>query len=982
MSDDDIYNEIMKDSTDVESPEAVKEISKDHTLTNEQVSGAVKEYEDHEKYGDSSLLAGTLGAARGITFGLSDAALEATGALSSEELRGYDEQNEAASTIGEVTGVIGGAILTGGESLVAKGIGAGIKTATKAGLAAERISASALQRIIAKEGKKSLIKNILAKSVSKTAGLTVEGMFYSTGHLVSENALGRADINAENVLSAAKEAATFGALIGVTGATYSAVLPKIKNGKIVGWTKEKLKGKKPTNIDKQSGAILGLSEKDLHIFKTKSPKEYANLGKHLTEELKWSPTQSRRKMFQKNQDIIEKASIELNEQYVKLDGILKNGDDLGLSFAGSSNKEVAESLTSKIDKWIDENIYTKDVNGKVTRRAGITDGDIKNAHKQKQTIKDLFGVSAADKTVEQAKALSAIKADKVNALNVKKFKVEQNIKLAEEFKNVPALKSKLVTKKASKSSNVAKTKKALLTKDKRILDLKTQLSKAKDKNAKDIVQRKIKKVQLSKDELKLKLREVNSKIDQEISSLNLKVRNSPKVKEPKFFKDQLKSLNAEITSIEKKFIKDSSPLFKKLKKFNATSAESVSASKMRQLRDDWKRQAKWGVDGKTRSTELARAGYKSLNDEIQNLANLVSSVDSSIGTKIFNANLKSSTALKVDKHIMNEAFKNSPMKEGAIKTLVGTALSMANVPFAFLLKFKGAQEVMKGVSDLKVIEKLEVMKYLEKSNKVVERKVESSLTTFFKDKVSKTVKPLAFNTLMKSDLSKSVNEETSVVKNPKNRKEAFKNVSNNVTKLLNDQEALIEKASESYPDFQNTAPETKQQITQNLVAMVQYLDSKLPKNSTLTPNNLIKREWSPSDLELSKFEKILEAVQNPLSILDDLKNGTITREAAEAIRVLKPQLYAQIQQKAMQEINNSKETIPYQKRLILGILLDIESDASLNGQNIAGLQELHNEAQESQAGGSSAFRTDKIKADKLDLAESSMGGTEATAKRK
>ena len=951
-------------------------------ISQEQQSAIDNEIDLEEKYGDSSLLAGTLGAARGATFGLSDVAAKATGLTSEEALRELDERNEAASTIGEIGGVIAPALLSGGTSLGAKAVSAGVSTAAKAGLAAERISAAALQRIIAKEGKKSLIKNILSKSVAKTAGLTVEGMFYSTGHLVSENALGRADINAENVLSAAKEALTFGALIGVTGATYSAVLPKIKNGKIVGWTKEKLKGKKPTNIDKQSGGILGLSEKDLHVFKTKNPKEYANLGKFLTEELKWSPTQSRRKMFQKNQDIIEKASIELGEQYEKLDGVLKSGDDLGLSFAGSSNKEVAESLTSKIDKWIDENIYTKDINGKTTRRAGITDGDISNAHKQKQTIKDLFGVSAADKTVEQAKALSAIKVDKINEINVKKFKIEQNIKLAEEFKNVPALKSKLVTKKTSKASNVAKTKSALITKDKRILDLKTQLSKAKDKAAKSTIQRKIKKIQLSKEELKLKLREVNSKIDQEISSLSIKVRNSPKVKEPAYFKSQLKSLNSEIKEVEKRFIKDSSPLFEKLKKFNATANESVSASSMRKLRDDWKRQAKWGVDGKTRSTELARAGYRGINDEIQNLANLVSSVDSSIGTKIHNANLKSSTALKVDKHIMNEAFKNSPLKEGAIKSLVGTALSMANVPFAFLLKFKGAQEVMKGLGDLKVMEKLEVMKYLEKSNKVVERKVQSSLTTFFKDSISKTVKPVTFNTLMKSDLSKKVNEETLVVSNPKNKKEAFKNVSDNVTKLLTDQEALVEKASSSYPDFQNAAPETKQQITQNLISMVQYLDSKIPKNSTLTPNNLIKREWSPSDLEISKFEKILEAVQNPLSILDDLKNGTITREAAEAIKVLKPQLYAQIQEKAMQEINNSKETIPYQKRLILGILLDIESDASLNGLNIAGLQELHNEAQESQAGGSSAFRTDKIKADKLDVAESEMGGTEATAKRK
>ena len=76
-----------------------------------------------------------------------------------------------------------------------------------------------------------------------------------------------------------------------------------------------------------------------------------------------------------------------------------------------------------------------------------------------------------------------------------------------------------------------------------------------------------------------------------------------------------------------------------------------------------------------------------------------------------------------------------------------------------------------------------------------------------------------------------------------------------------------------------------------------------------------------------------------------------------------------------------KEPIPYQKRLTLGLLLDIEADASLNGANIMALQNLHNEQVDVQSGGSNAFKDDKIKADKLNLSESQMGGTESVAKR-
>lgn len=981
----------MADELDKSIIEAEKQLnsqgseSKQPIVSDEQQAAIDNEIQLEEKYGDSDILAGTLGAARGLSFGASDVLAKKSGLLSEEALREIEERNDTSSTIGEVGGIAAGALLTGSSSLAAKSLGAGIKTATKAGLAAEQLSARALQRLVAKEGKKKIVKDILTKSVAKSAGLTVEGAFYSTGHLISENALGRADFNAENVLSAAKEAVLFGTLIGTTAGTFSAIVPKIKNNRVVGWTKEKFKGKQPTNLNESAGYAIGKTNKELAKLKKHSPTEYNNLGKYVLEDLKFQIKDTSKRLYEKNNKVIKDASTELDSLFPELDGILKNGDELGLTFQGASNAEVASSMVDDLNKWVDDTLLMKNPNGQIVKRPGVSDSEVRSAFEEIENIRSIFGVNQAEKVLEKSKVLSAAKSDKINALNLKKYKLEQNIKLAEEFKNVPALKAKLLAKKSTKAKNIANTKKSILDKDKKILELKKSALKAKNKEQKSSIQAKIKKLQTSKQEARLSLRELNSKVETEINSISSKISQSPKVKEPKFFKEQLKSLNSEIQKIEKKFLKDVKPLNAEMKKFNNNAFSSVDASKIRRMRQDWSVKADWRkpYPELNSKAKMARAGYEILNNKISTLADLVEDVNSSISNKIRLANLKASTGLKLQKTLEAQSLKDLGIKEGAGKFLLGMAAKSSGLggPIGFIMQSRGTYDVLRGLGEANLVHKMKLLSSVEKANKAVEKKVSGSVSNFFKKNISPTVKPIAFNTLLKSDLSKSVNEETLVIKKPKNKKEAFKNMTKNLAELLSDQESLIEKASQTYPGFQEAAPQTKQMITSNLVRMVQYLQEQIPKNSTFVQNNLIKREWVPSDLEISKFERVLEAVQNPLSVLEDLQNGTITRESAEALRVLKPQLYKQIQDKVMLEIQNSKETIPYQKRLLLGILLDLESDASLNGLNIAGLQGMHNEAQESQAGGSSAFKTDKIKADKLDIAESQMGGTEATAKR-
>ena len=156
-------------------------------------------------------------------------------------------------------------LFSGGSSLLAKGAqigGAGVVTAAKGAAALERLSAKGLQKIVGDKIKKKIAKDVLIKGVSKGAGSAVEGALYGTGQLISENALGNKEFNAENVLAAGKEGALWGGLIGAGfGAAPSlfkgaveVTVPRIKGNRIVGWASKKIDKWKPEYSDQDFAA--------------------------------------------------------------------------------------------------------------------------------------------------------------------------------------------------------------------------------------------------------------------------------------------------------------------------------------------------------------------------------------------------------------------------------------------------------------------------------------------------------------------------------------------------------------------------------------------------------------------------------------------------------------------------------------------------------------------------------------------------------
>lgn len=176
-------------------------------------------------------------------------------------------------------------------------------------------------------------------------------------------------------------------------------------------------------------------------------------------------------------------------------------------------------------------------------------------------------------------------------------------------------------------------------------------------------------------------------------------------------------------------------------------------------------------------------------------------------------------------------------------------------------------------------------------------------------------------------------------KPPKNRQEAFKNISNNLTELAVNPDLLMNRLVKSTARIQNAAPNVANQMQQTLVKATQFLDTKIPKPYDSGSGQMFKREYQPTSMELAKFERYVQAVEHPLSVLDDLEKGTLTSEHVETLKTVYPALYRQIQQQALDQVAGPEgQEMSYSKKVTLGILLDIPTDESLQSYAIAALQ--------------------------------------------
>jgi len=181
-----------------------------------------------------------------------------------------------------------------------------------------------------------------------------------------------------------------------------------------------------------------------------------------------------------------------------------------------------------------------------------------------------------------------------------------------------------------------------------------------------------------------------------------------------------------------------------------------------------------------------------------------------------------------------------------------------------------------------------------------------------------------------ASLEKELGDNVLSMKNYKKRIEMIKEAAANP-------EALAGRIGDATSHLAPHAPDTVSAMGIAASAAVAFLASKLPQTPDPGPYG---HEWEPSSTEIAKFNRYYQGVQNPLSILKDAQNGSLSPETLEAAAAVHPELYTHIQTQLMQKSAQKGVTLPYQSKMMISMILGQNVVPSLSRGSVQANQAL------------------------------------------
>ncbi len=172
----------------------------------------------------------------------------------------------------------------------------------------------------------------------------------------------------------------------------------------------------------------------------------------------------------------------------------------------------------------------------------------------------------------------------------------------------------------------------------------------------------------------------------------------------------------------------------------------------------------------------------------------------------------------------------------------------------------------------------------------------------------------------------------------KGREQRYQKAKKVLTDLANPQN-MSQQLEQVGGGLQN-ASNLKLAIGLKLQTATQYLTEALPKDYlagySIMPQN---DRFKPSDFEMAKFIRKMDAVNNPLNVIERVGDGIATKDEIDALMVVHPDVYKQLQTSIIDGIINHGDQIPYSRRVQLGTLFNVPTDYSMTPEFIASMQQ-------------------------------------------
>ena len=140
----------------------------------------------------------------------------------------------------------------------------------------------------------------------------------------------------------------------------------------------------------------------------------------------------------------------------------------------------------------------------------------------------------------------------------------------------------------------------------------------------------------------------------------------------------------------------------------------------------------------------------------------------------------------------------------------------------------------------------------------------------------------------------------------------------------------------STKELQEIAPELTQSLHNTANNAVQFLASKIPGPTVTLP---LSPKFEPTDAQKTKFNMYYRAVNEPISVMGDIKNGMLTSESIEALQAVHPRLLGQMRKSLMEEFDHEKaHELDYPTKMGLAKFMGEPLDVHMMPQTLVSYQ--------------------------------------------
>lgn len=170
------------------------------------------------------------------------------------------------------------------------------------------------------------------------------------------------------------------------------------------------------------------------------------------------------------------------------------------------------------------------------------------------------------------------------------------------------------------------------------------------------------------------------------------------------------------------------------------------------------------------------------------------------------------------------------------------------------------------------------------------------------------------------------------------REEALDRLKTDIYRMQNPQ-VLIDVLEKRTEILSYVAPETTAHTARVFGDAMAFLQSKIPTN--VYEGKIVggvASRWKPSKFELDKFERYVNAVNRPLTVIEQMAEGVLNREGVEVLKFVYPAMFYELQQSVLDTVGRMEEPLPYRTRMLLSNVLSVPLDPSFKPKTAGMLQ--------------------------------------------